>query len=218
MALTRVWAGPTSLLRRLYDWTLSWANTRWGEPALFLLAFIEASFFIVPPDVLLMALSLSRPKRAFRYAAVATLGSVLGGILGWYIGFGLWRSLGVYAECPDFGGGAWMFSNVPGFHCDVFGRVETLYRENASLALFTAAFTPIPYKVFTIAAGVFHVPIPTLVVASLFGRGARFGLVAGLIFAFGPPVRRFIEERFELMTLVFSVLLVGGFVLVRYAL
>lgn len=218
MAVAPVRTSPTSWLRRLYDWTLSWANTRWGEPALFALAFIEASFFIVPPDVLLMALSLSRPSRAPRYALVAMVGSVLGGVLGWYIGFGLWRGLGVFEACPEYGGGAWLFAHVPGFHCEVFGRVEALYQDNAGLALFTAAFTPVPYKVFTIAAGVFQVPLWTLVLASIFGRGARFGLVAGLIWRFGPPVRRFIEQRFELLTLVFSVLLIGGFVLIRYVL
>jgi len=102
MSLLRAWRAPSRGLRRLYDWTLGWANTRWGEPALFLLALVEASFFIVPPDLLLMALALSRPERAFRYALICTAGSVIGGVLGWGIGVGLWRSLGIHAGCPEF--------------------------------------------------------------------------------------------------------------------
>lgn len=209
---------PFHWLRGLYDWTLSWAETPYGAPALFLLAFLEASFFPVPPDVLLMALALGRPKRALYYAGICTAGSVVGGILGWYIGLGLWASLGVPAGCPEFGGGALLFDAIPGFSCAKFGTVAGYYQDNAWMALFTAAFTPIPYKVFTIAAGVFQVSLLTLVGASLLGRGARFFLVAGLIRAFGPQVRAFIEKRFEAMTLLFTVLLVGGFVLVKYLL
>jgi len=106
---------PARWLRALYDWTLSWAETRYGTPALFVLAFVEASFFPIPPDVLLMALALSRPRRSFLYGAVCTAGSVTGAILGWYIGFGLWSSLGVAEGCPEYGGGGWLFAHVPGF-------------------------------------------------------------------------------------------------------
>jgi membrane protein YqaA with SNARE-associated domain len=209
---------PTTILRRLYDWTLSWANTRFAVPALFLLAFVEASFFPIPPDVLLMAMCLGKPKRALLYGAVCTAGSVCGGMPGLYIGMTLWQSLGVAAECPEYGGGAWLFEYVPSFTCASFAKVQGLYEENAWMALFTAAFTPIPYKVFTIAAGVFGIGLGTLVTASLIGRGARFFGVAGLIYFFGPQVRVFIERRFELLTLVFTALLVGGFVLIKYAL
>lgn len=209
---------PALWIRRIYDWTLSWAETKYGLPALFVLAFIEASFFPIPPDVLLMALALSKPKRAFAYAAVCTAGSVLGGLLGWYIGYGLWAGMGVAAECPEYAGGAWLFDHVPGFKCTVFAKVQELYADNAWMALFTAAFTPIPYKVFTIAAGVFQIALPTLVAASVVGRGARFFLVSGLIFAFGPRIKEFIEKRFEVLTIVFTILLVGGFVVIKYAL
>ncbi len=208
---------PLLWLRRLYDWTLSWAETRYGAPALLVLAVAEASFFPIPPDVLLMALALGKPKRAFSYAAICTAGSVLGGLLGWTIGNALWHSLGVAAECPELGGGGWLFDTLPGFSCDKFCVVRDAYADNAWLALFTAAFTPIPYKVFTVAAGVFRVPIATLVAASVVGRGARFFLVAGLIYRFGPPIKQFIEKRFEIVTILFTVLLIGGFLVVRYA-
>lgn len=213
-----VWRLPLHWVRKLYDWTLHWADTKYGTPALFVLAFVEASFFPIPPDVLLMALALSRPKRAFVFSAVCTAGSVLGAILGWYIGTGLWGSLGTAAECPDFGGGAWLFDHVPGFSCDKFGKVAALYEDNAWMALFTAAFTPIPFKIFTIAAGVFQIPLATLLGASAVGRAGRFFLVGGLIWRFGPPIKEFIEKRFELVTVVFTVLLVGGFLLIKYAL
>ena len=209
---------PLVWLRRTYDWTLRWAETRYGTPALFLLAFVEASFFPIPPDVLLMALALGRPRRAFVYSAVCTLGSVSGALLGYYIGFGLWGALGIHAGCPDFGGGAWLFDVVPGFSCEKFGVVRDLYEDNAWMTLFTAAFTPIPYKVFTVAAGVFHISLGTLIAASIVGRGARFFLVGGLIWKFGPPIKEFIEKRFELMTILFTVLLIGGFLLVKFAL
>ncbi|HJL17276.1 MAG TPA: YqaA family protein [Sandaracinaceae bacterium LLY-WYZ-13_1] len=208
---------PTDRLRRLYDWTLHWADTKYAVPALGILAFVEASFFPIPPDVLLMAMALGKPKKAFWFAGICTAGSVLGAILGWYIGVGLWHALGVFAECPEFGGGAWLFRYVPGFSCEKFATVQGLYEENALLYLFAAAFTPIPFKVFTIAAGVFRIALPTLLAASAVGRAGRFFLVAGLIHFFGPKVRVFIERRFELLTLVFTALLLGGFLLVKYA-
>ncbi len=209
---------PLSWLRRLYDWVLHWAETPYGTPALFVLAFVEASFFPIPPDVLLMALALSRPKRSLFYAGVCTAGSVSGALLGWTIGYGLWSSMGVYEACPELGGGAWLFEHVPGFACEKFAKVGALYDDNAWMTLFTAAFTPIPYKIFTVAAGVFQISLATLVAASIVGRGARFFLVGGLIWKFGPPIKEFIEKRFELMTILFTVLLIGGFLLVKYAL
>jgi membrane protein YqaA with SNARE-associated domain len=207
---------PALWVRWLYDWTLSWAETPYGTPALFLLAFAEASFFPIPPDVLLIALALSRRSRSFYYAAVCTAGSVLGAFLGWYIGFGLWRGLGIHPQCPEFGGGAWFFDHVPSFTCPIFGKVQQLYAANAWMALFTAAFTFIPYKVFTIAAGVFSISLTTLVAASFLGRGARFLLVGTLIYFVGPPIKSFIEKRFDLMVFVFTVLLIAGFVLIKY--
>jgi len=209
---------PTTRLRRLYDWTLSWAETRYAVPALGILAFMEASFFPIPPDVLLMAMSLAKPKRSFLYATVCTIGSVLGAILGFYIGVSLWRSFGIFDGCPQFDGGAWLFSYVPSFTCANFAKVQGLYQDNAWMALFTAAFTPIPFKVFTIAAGVFRVALPVLLAASAVGRGLRFFGVAGLIFALGPRVRVFIERYFEWLTLAFTALLIGGFVLIKFAL
>ncbi len=206
------------LPRRLYDWTLGWAHTRYGSSALFTLAFVEASFFPVPPDLLLMALTLERRARAFWYSAVCTLGSVAGAVLGWYIGATLWEALGVAHGCPEMGGGAWLFEHVPGFRCDAFEQVSRLFRDNAILTLFTAGFTPIPFKVVTVAAGVCQVDLPILILGSLVGRTPRYFLIGGLLYFAGPPVKRFIEARFELLTVVCAVLFIAGFVLMKYAL
>jgi len=199
-----LWKKPSVWLRKLYDFVLSWANTPYGTIALAILAFAESSFFPVPPDVLLIALALGKPKRAFFYALVCSIFSVLGGMFGYFIGAFLWETV------KDF--------FIPFiFSQDAFDHVGRLYQDNAGLAIFSAAFTPIPYKVFTIAAGVWHdyVSLYELVLFSAIGRPMRFFLVASLLFFFGPPVKRFIEKYFDLLALVFTVLLVGGFVILK---
>ncbi len=191
-------------IKKLYFWTLHWAETRYALPALFLISFVESSVFPIPPDVLLMAMVFGNRKKWLTYAFWCTVASVLGGVLGWYIGFGFW------AVVKDF-----FYNIVPGFTPDKFEKVAQLYQGNAFFAIFTAAFTPIPYKVFTIAAGVFAVSIPVLVVASVFGRGMRFFLVAGLIRYFGPKVKPFLEKHFDLATLLFLALAVLGFLAIK---
>lgn len=187
--------------RRLYDWVLSLAHHKHATAALFIISFTESSFFPVPPDVLQIALTLERRSRAWWYATVSTVASVLGGIFGWIIGFALWA---VVSEA--------FFKYVPGVTPENFALVETKFQENAFLTIFTAAFTPIPYKVFTIAAGVFHVSLWMLIIGSIVGRGGRFFAVAALLYIFGPPVKKFIEKYFNLLTLAFVALLVVGVV------
>jgi membrane protein YqaA with SNARE-associated domain len=196
-------------LRRLYHWVLGWANTPYGTPALAVISFAESSFFPIPPDVLQIALSVSKPRRAFYYAAVSAVASVLGGILGWYIGYALWSAVGDFFQ-----------TYVPGFTEKNFQHVGSAYRDNAFVAILGAAFTPIPFKVFTIAAGVFHqyVPLSVLIVASTLGRSARFFLVALVIYFFGPTANRILERYFELITLAIFVLLVAGFAAMRWLL
>lgn len=192
------------MLKRLYLWVLHWAETPYGTPALFVLSFAESSFFPIPPDVLQIALSVSKPRRSFYYAAVSVVASVLGAILGWYIGYGLWMTLG------DF-----FMTYVPGLSQENFDKVKGLYDHYGFLAIAVAAFTPIPYKVFTIAAGIFRIALPSLILASILGRSARFFAVAACIYLFGPRVRELIEKYFEIATIVFVVLLIGGFVLIK---
>lgn len=194
-------------LRRLYSWVLSWADSRFGTVALFVISFAESSFFPIPPDVLQVALSVSRPRRAFYYAAVSAVASVLGAIVGYYIGYAFWAALG------DF-----FYSYVPGVSEDKVQYVGSLYQEHAFLSITAAAFTPIPFKVFTIAAGIFHqyVPLQTLLVASAVGRGARFLLVALAIFLFGEKVRGLLEKHLELITIALFALIVLGFAAIKF--
>jgi membrane protein YqaA with SNARE-associated domain len=190
---------------RLYDWMLHWSAHRHAQPALFFLSFAEASFFPIPPDVLLMAMVMARPPRAWRYAALATAGSVTGGLAGYAIGMGSWNLIS-----------DWCFRNLHalGFTADNFAAVQGAYQSNAFLALFTAGFTPIPYKVFTIAAGVFEVGLPVFLLASVLGRSSRFFLVAGLLRFLGPQIKPFIDRYLGWLTLAFALLLVLGFVFI----
>lgn len=192
-------------VRRLYDWVLSWAETPYGAPALFFLALAEASFFPIPPDVLLLPLCIGKRARALRFAAICTAGSVIGGAIGYAIGWGAWAA--VDQVFYDF---------VPGFSEDKFQMVGGLYDSYNFWIVFVAAFTPIPYKVITIAAGVFAINFPMFMVASFVGRGARFFLVAGLLYFFGEPIRGFIDRWFNLLVVAFTIMLIGGFVLLKY--
>lgn len=191
-------------IRRLYDWVLSWAKTPYGVPALGLLAFAEASFFPIPPDVLLMALALAIPHRSFRYALVAAIGSVTGGILGYLIGWGLWEQVADY-----------FYNYVPGVSIEGFEQVQRLFEEYDFWTIFAAGFTPIPYKIFTIAAGVFQVNFAVFVVASAIGRSLRFFLVAGMFYYFGRQARGLIEKYFNQLTLAFMLLVVLILILVK---
>ncbi len=180
-----------SQLKRIYDWVLSWAGTPYAVPMLVVLAFAEASFFPIPPDVLLIALSLARPRSAMRYALAAALGSVCGGVLGYGIGYSLWS---LTAD--------WFFTYIPGFTPDLFQQVGDLFARYDFWTVFAAGFTPIPYKVFTIAAGVFKINLPVFILASLVSRSLRFYLVAWLLRRYGDRARAFIERYFNLLTLL----------------
>jgi len=187
-------------VRRLYDWVLSWAETPYGTLALGILAFAEASFFPVPPDVLLIALCVGQRSKSLWFALVCAVASLFGGIAGYAIGWGIWESVDQI-----------FFQYVPGFTEEVFNYVKGRYEAYGFLIVFTAAFTPIPYKVITIAAGVCTINFPMFVIASVIGRSARFFLVAGLLYLFGERIRTFIDKWFNLLTILFFVLLAAGF-------
>lgn len=190
-------------VRRLYEWTIGWADRPGGTWALFALAVAESSFFPIPPDVLLIALAMGKPKRAMWFALVCMVGSVIGGMIGYYIGFALFEQIG--RPVLEFYGAT-----------ETFDKVGQLYRENLVLALGTAGFTPIPYKVFTIAGGAFAVAFVPFVLISIVSRGARFFLVAGLIYWVGPKVKVFIDRYFNLLTIIFVVVLVLGFYVIKF--
>lgn len=191
------------MLRRLYDWVLHWADSPYAVSALFLLAFAESSFFPIPPDVLLLAMALGNPKRAFRYAAVCTVGSVLGGLAGYAIGMFLFHEIA--DPILRFYGAM-----------ELFEKVKVMYQQNTVFFLGTAAFTPVPYKVFTIAGGACDVDLFTFTWVSIAGRGARFFMVSGLIWRFGPPIKTFIDKYFNLLTIVLLAMAVLGFVAIKY--
>lgn len=193
-------------VKRLYDWVLSWANTPYGGTALVLLSFAESSFFPVPPDVLLIALCLGNRDKWFKFASLCTAASVAGGIAGYGIGWGLWHLVDQL-----------FFTYVPGFTEAQFTRVQGLYEQWNFWVVFVAAFTPIPYKIITVSAGVFGINVVMFTIASIVGRATRFFIVAYMLHRYGEPIHGFIEKRFNLLTFAFVVLLIGGFAVLRYA-
>jgi len=190
-------------LQALYEWVLHWAETPYGEIALFLIAFAESSFFPIPPDVLLIVLALGIPKRSFRYAGECLVGSVFGGALGYLIGLFLFDTVGI--KIIEFYG-----------LLEQYYKFQLWYEKYNFWIIFTAGFTPLPYKVFTISAGVAKVNFWIFLFASIVSRGARFFLVGGLIWKFGDPIKVFIEKYFDKLVVVFTVLLVGGFILLKF--
>jgi len=196
-----------SVFRRLYDWVLSWAETRHGPTALGVLAFAESSFFPIPPDPLLVALALGAPKRALYFATICSLASVAGGAAGYAMGWGIWAAI------DDF-----FFAYVPGVTPEAFESVRALYERWDFWAVFIAGFTPIPYKVFTLSSGVFGISFPVFVVASVISRSLRFFLLAGLIYFFGPGIQGFIDRYFDRLVWLFLALLIGGFLVLEFVL
>ena len=185
--------------KQLYNWMLSWADSPYGGFALFGLAFAESSFFPLPPDVLLIALTLGDPSQGMWFAAIATAGSVLGGMFGYGIGWSGGRPI-----LKKLMGEARM------------NLIHHYFQRYEAWAILIAGFTPIPYKVFTIGAGAFFVNFRTFCLASLVSRGGRFFLVAGAIQLIGPWVKELIEKYFNIFSIVFMILLVAGFWIVKY--
>lgn len=193
-----------NLIRKMYQWVEGFSTKPGALWALFLIAFMESSFFPIPPDVLLIALAVAMPTKSMRFAAVCTAGSVLGGMFGYFIGYELMDLIG--RPIIDF-------YNAQAY----WVKVEEAYRGPVGVwFLVAAAFTPIPYKVATIAAGATLMPLIPFIIASSVGRAARFFLVAGLIWKFGPSIKVFIEKYLDKLSIAFVVLLVLGFVAVKY--
>jgi membrane protein YqaA with SNARE-associated domain len=194
-------------LRKLYNWVLHWAETPYGPLALFILAFVESSFFPIPPDALLIALCLGAVKKSWRFALYTSIASIIGGSFGYLIGFGLWDSVS-----PFF------FNYIPGFSQSGFQNVLKHYQDSGFWYVFLAGFTPIPYKIFTIASGVFKLNFVLFLIASSISRSLRFFAVAALFKKFGPDIKTFIDKYFNLMAIVFFILIFGGFLAVKYLL
>ena len=194
---------PRRWLRALYDWTLHWAERPSALTALFLIALVESSVFPVPPDVLLIAIVAARPEAWLRAALICSAGSLIGAAVGYGIGAAFMATLG--QPIVDFYGAQ-----------DAWDRVVALYNgEWGVWFLAAAAFSPIPFKVATIAAGATGMSFVPFLVISAIGRSARFVLVAAILRIFGAPIRRTLEKNFDVAALAFVVLLVGGFLVLR---
>lgn len=191
------------MLSRLYGWVLRWAKTPYGTWALFILAFSESSFFPIPPDVLLIALSVVLPKKSLRYALVCSVGSILGGCFGYLVGWQFMATLG---------------DPIIRFYglIDKYEYIRQLYSLYDAWVVGIAGFTPIPYKVFTITAGAFRINFMVFLFASAVSRSARFFMVGGLIYLFGPKIESFIERYFNALAVAFVILLILGFVVIKF--
>lgn len=182
-------------LKRLYRWILSWAHHPMGSVALTVFAFLDSSVFPIPPLFLQVALSLERPRRSFWYAFVNTTASVLGACLGYLIGYALYDSVG-----------RWVIDTW-GMRPQ-FDQAGEQFRGNAFVFVLLYSFLPFPYKVITIGSGFFHANLPSLLLASVVGRGFRFFLLGALCYFWGPRVRTFIEKYFNLVCLAIGVLVI----------
>lgn len=191
------------MLKRLYDWMMHTAKSDKAPAALGAVSFIESSFFPIPPDVMLIPMILADRRKAWYYATLATVTSVLGGLLGYAIGYYLYEAVGL--PILKFYGKEHALDSFIAF-----------VHEYGVPAVIVKGMTPIPYKVVTIAAGVAKMDLLAFIGASIVARAMRFYLVAGLLYFFGEPIQAFIEKRLTLVTTLFVVLLVGGFVAVKY--
>ena len=196
---------PFSWIRVLYDWVLGWADSPYAGAALFLLSFAEASFFPIPPDVLLMALAIGQPSRALWFSFVCSVASTAGAVAGYLIGHSFFALLG---------------QPIVRFYAaeSQYLRIQELFEQWNAVAVAIAGFTPIPFKVVTIAAGAFGVDFTTFLLAALGSRSLRFFLIGFLIFRFGPAVKEKIDRYFNELTVLFVLLLVGGFFVLKFIL
>lgn len=196
-------AKENDVIKKLYDWTMGLADSRYALFALAAVAFVESSVFPIPPDILMIPMILAAPKRAWLIAAVATVSSVLGGLLGYYIGYALFDTVG-RPVLEFYGKDAY------------FDEFAVRYNEWGAWAVLIAGVTPFPYKVITILSGSTALSLPVFIVASIVARALRFFVVAALLWKFGLPIREFIEKRLGLMFVLFIIILLGGFYVVKF--
>lgn len=190
-------------LRRIYDVMLGMAGHKHAVWALAGVSFAESSFFPIPPDIMLIPMCIKERGKAFFYATICTASSVIGGLLGYAIGYYFFETWG--HEIIKFYGMA-----------DKFDALQAKYDTYGGWIIFLKGMTPIPYKILTILSGVMHLAIPVFIVSSICGRAVRFYLVAGLLWKFGAPIQIFIEKYLVWVTFLFLILLIGGFLALKY--
>ncbi len=189
-------------LKRWYDKVLSWADSPYSEWALFLNAFAESSFFPIPPDVLMMAMEVGKPKKSFRFATISSIGSILGGIAGYGIGYFLFDTIGRPI--------------IKFYHLtDKFQHLGELYNTYSAWIVSIAGFTPIPYKLITITSGFWKINFLIFLIASALSRSARFFIISTLFYFFGAKIKDFIDKYFNLLSILFFILLIAGFAIIK---
>ena len=198
-------------IRQLYHWVLRLAESKNGGISLGLISFTEAIFFPIPPDILLIPLCLGKRKKIYNFFIICSILSILGGFVGYFIGQKLWWSgeneFSVIAIC--------FFDFIPGFSESLFYEIKSKYDLYDFWIIFTAGFTPIPFKIFTISAGAFNLSFSMFLIASAISRSLRFLIVVSLISIFGAPIKEFIDRYFNILSVIFTILLVGGFLLIK---
>lgn len=190
------------LTRRIYDYTLNLAARQNALTWLFIIAFIESSFFPIPPDIMIIPMVLATPKDAYKIAGVATLASVLGGWFGYFIG--VYGFELIARPLLEFYG-----------YMQQFGEFENYYHEYGAWIVFGAGLTPFPYKIVTIASGVVRLDMVVFTIASIIARGMRFYFIAWLLKRYGDPMKIFIEKNLNLLSVLFMLLLIGGFAAIK---
>ena len=200
-----------TLLRKLYNWVMHWSETPYGLPALFILSFSEAFIFPVPPDILLIALALGKRKQAFKFAFICSIASISGGLVGYSIGHFLWWDGVNYNAVANY-----FFNHIPGFTESLFQTLQNQYNQFGFIIIFTAGFTPIPFKVFTISAGAFNISFPLFFIASTLSRSVRFFLVSFLIWKYGKKINVFVDRYFNLLSILFVIIFVGSYLLINF--
>ena len=200
------------IFKKLYNWVLDLSNKKNSKYSLSFLSLSESFFFPIPPDVLLIPLCLGNRHKAFHFAFICSLSSIIGGVIGYFIGKSLWWSIpGIeYSAIANI-----FFDYVPGLTNDSFNHIKNLYDTWDFWIVFTAGFTPIPFKLITISSGTFNINFTMFLIASIISRSARFFLLALLIRIFGERIRLFIEKYFNLLAILFTVLLIGGFAIIK---
>lgn len=194
--------GFTQFVRKIYDWVIHLSANRHASFWLFVIAFVESSFFPIPPDIMLIPMILALPRKAWHFAFIATMGSVIGAYLGYAIGSLCFDLIAV--PILDFYG-----------VMDKFNEFKELYHQYGAWIVFGAGITPFPYKIITIASGVVHLNLAVFTLASIIARGFRFYIIAWLLYKFGEPMKTFIEKNLGWLSILFLVLLIGGFMLLK---
>ena len=190
------------MIKAVYNWTIKLSATRYALWALAIVAFAESSFFPIPPDILLIPLIIAKPRNAYLIAFIAMIASVLGGGLGYYIGLKLYETVGIII--------------INFYHAQqLFLDFQTQFNKYGAAAVLFAGVTPFPYKIITISSGIAGMPIYQFFIFSIIARGARFFIIAILLRLYGEPIRDFIERHLNLLFIVFMVLLVLGFLLIK---